>query len=466
MSDHGDTAKPSITRRRFLQGTAVAGFGAFLAACTGSSTSSSAASNASTGAAVPVPTAPPASASSAASEAAPSPTAQPSPTGPLKFANWPAYIDLTGAAAEAEEYKAGSSPTIEQFKKKYAIDVDYEEKIEDNKTFYATIQPQLQGGAPTGWDLIVVTDWLAAKIISKGWTEKLDQSNIPNGKNLQDSLKNQPWDAGNDYHYPWQSGMTGIGYNTKVLKDAGIAEPKSLKDLYGIDPKKLSFLTESRDTFGLGLLKLGKPADPGQTTTDDLQAVHDDIKPLVDGGLIFADNSYLKNFAAKKTWAAMVWSGDLASSGTEGDTFVFPEEGTMIWTDNMLIPKGATNKYTAELMMNFVYDPKIAGQIANYVYYVSPVKGAKEALQELNKDAPLDAYYLNLLFPSDAMVAKQHNFQFLSEDVEQKLDELYLDLTGGCARQRRGVPEHRRRARSTAVVDPAVARGRRAVHPA
>ena len=48
----------------------------------------------------------------------------------------------------------------------------------------------------------------------------------------------------------------------------------------------------------------------------------------------------------------------------------------MIWTDNMVIPKGAANKYTAELMMNFVYDPKIAAQIANYVYYVSPVKGA------------------------------------------------------------------------------------------
>ena len=49
----------------------------------------------------------------------------------------------------------------------------------------------------------------------------------------------------------------------------------------------------------------------------------------------------------------------------------------MIWTDNMLIPKGAANKYTAELMMDYVYDPPIAAQIADYVYYVSPVKGAR-----------------------------------------------------------------------------------------
>src|SRR3954465_13541939 len=105
MSDHGDTAKPIITRRRFLQGTAVAGFGAFLAACTGGSTSSSAASNGLTGASVPVPTPPPASASAAASEGPVSATPQPSPTGPLKFANWPAYIDLIASAAEPCKYK-------------------------------------------------------------------------------------------------------------------------------------------------------------------------------------------------------------------------------------------------------------------------------------------------------------------------------------------------------------------------
>jgi spermidine/putrescine transport system substrate-binding protein len=419
MIDETGAPERPITRRGFLQGSAMAGFGAFLAACTGGQTPSPSA------AAIVVPTPPPAS---------PTPSVSPTPkvvTGPLHWAQWPAYIDLTGKAGEEGEYAAGSSPTIEQFKKKYKIDVDYEEKVEDNKTFYATIQPQLQAGTPTGWDMITITDWLAAKIISKGWAEKIDPTNVPNCvANIRDALKNQTWDPNQDFHYPWQSGMTGIGYNTKVLKSAGHAAPKSLKDLWALPANRLSFLTESRDTFGLGLLKLGKSADPAQTTVDDLQAVHDDIKPLVDKGLIFADNSYLKNFASKKTWAAMVWSGDLASSGNDGDTFVFPEEGTMVWTDNMVIPKGATNKYTAELMMDFVYDPKVAGQIENYVYYVSPVKGSKEVLQELNKAEPLDDYYLNLLFPADELVAKMHNFQFLADEVELKMDELYLSLSG------------------------------------
>jgi spermidine/putrescine transport system substrate-binding protein len=420
VSDHRTEPTPiDITRRRFLQASSLAGAAAFLAACTGGGSEESTAPGS-----IAIATAPPVATASAAG----SPTPIPSPTGPLKFANWPAYIDLSGKAGEEEKYSPGSSPTIEQFKAKYKVDVDFEEKIQDNKTFYATIQPQLQAGSATGWDLIVVTDWLAAKIISKGWAEAIDKAHVPNAvNNLVDSLKNQPWDTSNDYHYPWQSGMTGIGFNTKVLKAANIAEPKSLKDLYAIKPDKMSFLTESRDTFGLGLLKLGKPVDPTTTTVDDLQAVHDDIRPLVDKGLRFADNSYLQDFAAKKTWAAMVWSGDLASSGTEGDTFQVPEEGVMIWTDNMLIPKGATNKYTAELMIDFVYDPKIAAQIEAYVYYVCPVKGADVEIKKLDETAATNP----LIFPTPDIVAKYHNFQFLSDDLEQKLDELYLDLTGG-----------------------------------
>jgi spermidine/putrescine transport system substrate-binding protein len=408
----------SISRRGFLQASTFAGAAAFLAACTGTGESTSAPGS------VSVATAPPV----ATPTGSVAPTPVPSPTGPLKFANWPAYIDLTGKAGEEEKYSPGSSPTIEQFKAKYKVDVDFEEKIQDNKLFYATIQPQLQAGSATGWDLIVVTDWMAARIISKSWAEAIDKAHVPNAvNNLVDSLKNQPWDTNNDYHFPWQSGMTGIGFNTGVLKAAKIPEPKSLKDLYAIKPDKMSFLTEARDTFGLGLLKLGKTTDPTQVTPDDLQAVHDDIKPLVDKGLRFADNSYLQDFAAKKTWAAMVWSGDLASSGTEGDTFQVPDEGVMIWTDNMIIPKGATNKYTAELMIDFVYDPKIAAQIEASVYYICPVKGADVEIKKLDDTAATNP----LIFPTADITAKFHNFQFLSDELEQKLDELYLDLTGG-----------------------------------
>lgn len=409
-----------VSRRAVLKGTALAGFAAFLAACTGTKASPAATET-------PASTAPVATPTPAAATASAPPATPGTPTGPLMFANWPAYIDLAGAAGTAGEYKPGSSPTLEQFKKQYGVDVDYQEKISDNPSFVETLKPAFIAGLATGWDLIVITDWMASKVVLNGWAEKINQANVPNcTANLADSMRKLPWDPGNDYHYPWQSGMTGVGYNAKTLAANKIAEPKNLADVWAIPADKLSFLSEGRDTFGLGLLKLGIKADPATVTTDDLQKVHDDIKPLVDKGLRFQGNEYLQDFAQKKVWAAFVWSGDLASSGGEDDRFIVPDEGALIWTDNMLIPKGAVNKYTAELMMNFVYDPKIAAQIANYVYYISPVKGAAEAIKKLDPAAAANP----LLFPTPDVVAKQYNFQALSDEQEKKLNQLYSDLSG------------------------------------
>jgi spermidine/putrescine transport system substrate-binding protein len=420
MAEHPEPKIPALTRRRFLQGSTMAGFAAFLAACTGTKTGGSSAPSAAAASTAP----------SVAASVEPSPTVAATPkvaTGPLKFANWPAYIDLAGAAGEAGEYKPGSSPTLEEFKKKYKIDVDYQEKIGDNATFVETIKPALVGNLATGWDLVVLTDWMAAKVVKNGWAEKFDQTNVPNCTgNIRDALKNQDWDPTNDYHYPWQSGMTGVGFNAKTLKDNGIAEPTKIADIWKVPPDKLTFLSEARDTFGLVLLKLGIDANGATVTADQLQQASDDVQPLVDGGLRFTGNEYLQDFGQKKVWAAFVWSGDLASSGGKDDKFIFPEEGTLIWTDNMLIPKGAANKYSAELMMNYVYDPKIAAQIAEYVYYVSPVKGADEEIKAVDPDAATNP----LLFPTPEVVAKQHNFQSLSDDIESKLNDLFSKLSG------------------------------------
>jgi spermidine/putrescine transport system substrate-binding protein len=406
-----------VSRRAVLRGTALAGFAAFLAACTGTKASPSPSASAE---AVASPT-------PAESVEPATPTAQPSPTGPLMFANWPAYIDLAGDAGEAGEYAPGSSPTLEAFKKQYGIDVDYQEKIDGNNSFVETIKPALVAGLATGWDLMVLTDWMASKIVTSGWAEKIDQANVPKAAtNLADSLRNQAWDPANDYHYPWQSGMTGVGFNAKTLKENGIAEPTKIADLWAIPADKLTFLDEARDTFGLGLLKLGINPDPASITTDDLQKVADDMQPLVDKGLRFAGNSYLQDFAQKKVWAAFVWSGDLASSGGDDDRFIVPEEGALIWTDNMLIPKGAANKYSAELMIDYVYDPVIAAQIANYVYYLSPVKGADEEIKKLDPEAAANP----LLFPTPDVVAKQKNFQALSDEQETVLNELFSTLSG------------------------------------
>jgi spermidine/putrescine transport system substrate-binding protein len=163
-------------------------------------------------------------------------------------------------------------------------------------------------------------------------------------------------------------------------------------------------------------------------TADDGQVVHDFLKPYVESSHVrgFTGNAYLQDFASGDTWCAFVWSGDLASSGGDDDRFIFPEEGSMIATDNMIIPKGAQHKYTAELMIDWVYDVPRAARLANFIYYISPVKGVDEAIKALDAELASNP----LLFPPADVVAKQHPQPAWDDTNEAKINELYADLTG------------------------------------
>lgn len=411
MSEHERPAIGPITRRGFIQGSALAGFGAFLAACGGGGGTSSPSRTAGST---------PAGSGTATEE----PSGDLTPTGPLTFANWDAYIDV-----EEDEV---TSPTLVDFEEEYGVEVQYSNaEIEDNASFVATIRPQLESGVETGWDLIVLTDWMAAKIVEAGWAEKIDQANVPDAvANLREELRGLPWDPNQDFHYPWQSGATGVGYNSVSTG----RELTKVADLF--DPAfagKVTLLNEVRDTFPLVHLMLQAQGQASDTpaeemTVEDATAVHAYLKPFVDSGHVraFTGNEYLADFASQDTWAAVVWSGDLASSAGENDVFVYPEEGSMIWTDNMLIPKGAKNKYTAELMINWVYDVGRAARLANWIYYISPVEGVEAAILEL--DPELEGN--ELLFPPPEVTEKQREQPNWDEATETEINQLFADLTG------------------------------------
>ena len=79
------------------------------------------------------------------------------------------------------------------------------------------------------------------------------------------------------------------------------------------------------------------------------------------------------------------WSGDLFQLAYEnggGFGFAVPESGGTLWSDNLMVPIGSPHKTNAEKLINFYYDPAIAAEVAAYVNYICPVKGAQEAIGE------------------------------------------------------------------------------------
>ena len=423
------TATP-ISRRRMLQGGALVGAAAFLAACGTKGTASQAPTAAPTAAATAA--ASEAAAASSAASAAPSSAASAAPSATpevpmiangtpadVVWANWPLYIDVD---------KNGKHPTIQAFEKKYGVKVTYKEAINDNNDFFGKIQPNLQAGQPTGWDLITMTDWMAARLIGLGWIERLNPAAMPNFQaNVKATYKGVNWDPNLDFHAPWQSGMTGIGFDPKVCGNV-----TSLKSLFTADPRwtgKVDMLTEMRDTIGLTMLSLG--LDPTQPTRAAFDQCITALTAAKNAGIIrrFTGNDYSQDLTAGDAVLAMVWSGDMVQLLAEGKALKFSlgTEGGMLWTDNNMIPKGAAQPYTAELLADWYYIPEQAAAVEDYVNYICPVNGAAEVLKKL--DPPVASN--PLIFPSDATLAQCKIFGGLTAADEQYFNTGFDNLITG-----------------------------------
>jgi spermidine/putrescine transport system substrate-binding protein len=334
----------------------------------------------------------------------------------LNFSNWPLYIDVNE--------KTKRHPSLDQFTKATGVKVNYTEDINDNDSFFGKIEGPLAHHQSIHRDIIVMTDesGLPARLIELGWLEKLDKSAIPNIKNLIPSQQHPSWDPNRDYSLPWQSGMTGIGYDpTKVGGDV-----RSIKKLL-TDPKlkgKITLLTEFGDTIGLAALANGD--DPAHITDASFKRAVNLIQKAVKSGQVrqFTGNDYAPLLARGDIWACFAWSGDMVQLRADHPNlkWVVPDEGAMIWTDNMLIPKGG-NVFTASTYMNFYYQPKIAAEVEDYVNYICPVAGADKVLLRTDPAIAKNP----LIFPTKAMLAKAHQIDpkaVNNKDYKQQFQHL------------------------------------------
>ena len=345
------------------------------------------------------------------------------PAGQLNFANWPIYID---------QDSKGNSPTLELFTKQTGIDVKYTTPINDNNPFLAKIIPVLQNGQDTGYDLIVITNGgPVERMIKLGFLTPLDHQYLPTWKaNADPKTVNPNYDPGNQYTVVWQSGFTIIGYNSKVVK----TPPTGFGDL--LNPKykgKVGMFSNDQDLPCPALNYMGFDIDT--STPDQWKQAADKVTQASDAGIIrnFYDQSYIDALENGDTIITQAWSGDIfvaaASKADGGDgfpemKFVFPKEGPVYWHDNMCIPLHAQHPVDAITYMNFVYQPKIAGMMADYIWYVSPVPAAQQYVATTLKDPTVANS--SLVFPTsqDLAQAKQYKV-FKSQDEQDEWDGVW-----------------------------------------
>ncbi|MFI1155220.1 PotD/PotF family extracellular solute-binding protein [Streptomyces sioyaensis] len=338
----------------------------------------------------------------------------------ISFSNWTEYMDVTDDGKHR--------PTLEHFTKRTGIAVKYTEDINDNDEFFGKIQAQLAAGQDTGRDLIVLTDWMCARMISLGWIESLDPANLPHAyANLSPQFRNPAWDPGRAHSYPWQGIPALIAYNKKATGGRKVDSISQLLE----DPKlkgRVGFLSEMRDSVGLTLLDMGKR--PEDCTADDFDAAIARIQKGVDSKQIrrFTGNDYTTDLDKGDLAACVAWAGDVVQLQNDNPDigFAIPKSGYMTSTDNLMVPNKARHKQNAERLIDYFYEPKVAAKIAAYINYVCPVDGVREELAKIDKKAAGNP----LIIPDKEMAEKSHSFRALSAKENKAFTQKFSDLTG------------------------------------
>src|SRR3954468_730167 len=322
----------------------------------------------------------------------------------LNFSNWPYYMDpKRNVLKEWSQAHNGAH-------------VKYVEEINDLDEFFGKVRQQLQRGETLNRDLVVLTDWMASRWVRGQWVEAIDKRNIPNAKNLQPNLQHPNWDPNRNFSLPWQSGMSAIAYNPKKTG----RKLHSIGDLF--DPKfkgKVTMLSDPHDSAGLMVLLAGKKTE--DATLDDVLAGIQKIDEQNKKGQIrrFTGNDYVTDLTKGNAWVSVVYSGDVFQLKKDIPElqFLIPDEGALLWTDNMMIPQKAPHPYAAETMMNFVYQPAVAAKILEAYAYIAPVVGTKQVLEKSDPKLANDP----LIFPSDQDRARLQGYPALSPSDENKM---------------------------------------------
>jgi len=290
-------------------------------------------------------------------------------TDQLSFANWPIYIDPSHA-------------TLTEFTASTGISVHYSDPISDLEAFFAQIEPSLQAGKPTGYDLMVLTNGFEFSEL-----QALDQL-IPLDQRLMRNFyaraaprfRHRSYDPGNVYSVPWASGMTGVAWNPRYVKDP----VTSINALW--DPAykgRVGMMVDVSDTGNFGMLKLG--INPETSTPDDWRRAAGALLAQREAGLVrnYYAQDYIGALASGETWISMAWSGDIFQVNQQSGTnlrFAIPDEGGTIWTDNMLIPRHAANPLGAMMLMDWYYRPEIAAMLTTGIGYITAVPAVRDII--------------------------------------------------------------------------------------
>ena len=320
----------------------------------------------------------------------------------LRVFNWGEYIS---------DGSDGSMDVIQEFTRRTGIQVDYQ-VFSTNEEMYAKI---ISGSAD--YDVLIPSDYMIGKMIDEGLLAKLDFSNIPNYRYVDDAFKNLEYDPTNEYSVPYTWGTVGIIYNkTKVT------EPVDSWDILWDSnyAGQILMFNNPRDSYGIALKKLGYSQNT--TNRDELDQATDELKKQKLLIQAYVMDEIFPKMTAGEAALAPYYAGDAVTMiGDNPDLdFVVPKEGTNRFVDAMVVPKSSPNKDLAEQFINFMLEEDVALANIEYIGYSTPMSNVKARLDEEIQNS--------FSYPDDEVLSRCETFVNLDEETTAYLQDSWTGV--------------------------------------
>ena len=336
----------------------------------------------------------------------------------LYIYNWSDYIDES---------------IIADFESETGIDVTYD-VFDSNEV----LETKLLAGS-SGYDIVVPSAFFLSRQIEAGVFQKLDKSKLPNLKYVWQAIADQTatYDPDNAYSINWGWGTTGIGINVDNVKARLGDVPLNSWSLV-FDPNNLSKLQDCgvmiidapSEVFPIALNYLG--LDPNSNDADDIESAEE---------LLLAVRPYVQKFNSSEIIAALAngdiclsldWSPDVFQAMARADEagngenldYIIPNEGTIMWFDQMAIPVDAKNVDAAHEFLNFVMRPEIIARASNYTFVANGIESAVDFMTDEVKNNPG-------IYPDAATVSRLFTTRSYPPKVQRLVTRAWIRVKTG-----------------------------------
>jgi len=317
--------------------------------------------------------------------------------GVVNVYNWGEYIDES---------------ILRDFEEETGITVNYD-TFDTNEGLYSVLS---MGGVD--YDVIIPSDYMVSRMIDEGMLEKLDFGNIPNISLISDEYKNREYDPTGEYTVPYLGGVTGIIYNSAVIKD----EITNWSALFNPDYSgQILMFDNSRDAVGIALKYLGYSLNTtNEAELDEAFALLKEQKPLLQA---YVMDQIFDKLESGEAAIGPYYAGDYLTmlENNPDLRFVVPDEGSNVFIDLMCVPKGAANKTNAEIFINYMCRTDVSLKNSEFVGYTSP-NAEVEAQIELDDEARA------VMYPSQDILARCEYFTNLPQAILDKYDSDWVEL--------------------------------------